>query len=278
MKRVISIVLSVLMVILPLSACGKGTDMDPEKYSNYVCYDSLLTCIGDISETVVIKRDTGRTYRFTYCKIPDVSDDQFIFATMFPVTIMLPLMNVRYDEISYVFQNPENYINIWEEWTVKEIQVYFRDSAQRLKDREEKSRYARPTEIIATTNDEACIRDILNFVTSDEFVHYSYETMEKEKGINLFRADLDGNSELQLDVTIRVLFNETESIVWDTELEAYLDSDTGNWYFLLDKDTTSWDVTDNEYGIYRLPHWVENLPSLEAFLMEAVQTLREGME
>ena len=249
MKKILCIVLSVLMVILPLSACGKGTDMDPEKYSNYVCYDSLLTCIGDISETVEIKRNTGRTYRFTYRKIPDVSDDQFIFTTMYPVSAFNLLGTPEFKDISYVFQNPDNYIDVLEEWTIKEIQIYYRDHAQRLKDEEENSCYPRTTGILATTNDETCIQELLSFITIEEDICYGDELLKRED-FQVTYYDWDGNSEVSTELYIRIIFNESEYIVWNTMVHGISNQyNQDELYFQINRDRTVWDVTDKEYGI-----------------------------
>lgn len=278
MKKILCIVLSVLMVILPLSACGKGTDMDPEKYSNYVCYDSLLTCIGDISETVEIKRNTGRTYRFTYRKIPDVSDDQFIFTTMYPVSAFNLLGTPEFKDISYVFQNPDNYIDVLEEWTIKEIQIYYRDHAQRLKDEEENSCYPRTTGILATTNDETCIQELLSFITIEEDICYGDELLKRED-FQVTYYDWDGNSEVSTELYIRIIFNESEYIVWNTMVHGISNQyNQDELYFQINRDRTVWDVTDKEYGIGKRLFTIGNLPALEAFLLEAVQTLREGTE
>lgn len=103
----------------------KEDDFDAEKYRGYICIDSNLACISASEESAnaYITFSGGRSYDFTYRKAEDVSDDQFIVVAMRNSS---PLSMKE----KYVFQNPENPVDVWTDWTVKEIQEYYLDINQ----------------------------------------------------------------------------------------------------------------------------------------------------
>ena len=107
MKRTLIVLLSLTLLFLP----GCGRKIQPDKYVNYVCYDHLLTSI-DVEEKLeraVIERGTSK-YNVAYRLLPDISDDQMVY-----MSVALFLSPITY----YIMQNPDNYVNVWTDWTIK---------------------------------------------------------------------------------------------------------------------------------------------------------------
>ncbi len=270
MKRKASGLLAVLLAVMVFTACSQEPTIDVEKYKDYICYDSLLACTSDISE-VAGKRMTSEgdnLHFFSYCYTPNVPDDNFILTT---IRQYLELNDPK--NFSYLLQNPENYVDVWTDWTIKEIQVFYCRGGQSSGYSEEAPRCRIPTEILATTSDPNCIQEILRFITSDEFGNHGVDKHEEKHNLELYSADFDGRGDVEAHVTVRVIFNESDYIVWDSDLEGYRDFDTLRLYFMMEKDNTTWDATDYHYGIGKQSCWVENLPALEAFLTEAADAL-----
>lgn len=268
MRKCISVVLVALMMLTMLTGCKKEP-FDVEQYRSYVCYDCNLRCI-DFSEGSVVKTVDYPGYSFSiqYRQPVDVSDDQFMWLKLrkaFP-----PQLSYQ----CYVFQNPENYVDVWTDWTIQEIQIF--TSRYSIHDMEEYKTSDSELKVISTITDPDCLAELLTFVTSDEFQSLS-EIYEDIKSFHSHSGyDFDGDPEKTTNMYIRVIFNESESIIWESQISCQQNPETGEMYLIMYKDTTEWDETHYNLGIDRDEFWVENLPNLEAFLLEAVETLREG--
>lgn len=270
MRKILSIVLVALMMLTMLTGCKKEP-FDVEQYRSYVCYDCNLRCI-DFSEASVVKTVDypGHSFLIAYRQPVDVSDDHFMWIklrTAFPPNLFYQC---------YVFQNPENCIDVWTDWTIQEIQIF--TSGDSIGDYHRFETSDSELQVISTITDPDCLAELTTFVTSDEFLRLS-EIYEDIKSFHSHSGyDFDGDPEKTTNMFLRVIFNESESIVWESQISCQQNPETGEMYLIMYKDTTEWDETHYNLGIDRREFWVENLPNLEAFLFEAVQTLREGTE
>lgn len=281
-KRIViwSLVILTLLLIVAVIAFGpyialfftlkfgrRENDFDAAKYRNYICYDSNLACIDakDGSSTEYITFSDGYSYYFTYRRALDVSEDQFVCVTM---KNSFPLSTKK----CYIFQDPENRTNVWTDWTIKEIQVYYQDINQSVSLPEEEEPARTPNGIVATIQDEACLAELLDFVTSD-----AYHT------ISAIREDMNSVENLSAEYNayvkmyVRVIFHESETIVWDAEITGYTNRETGERYVSIYKDTTAWDETAYYCGIDSKEFLVENLPVLEGYLLGAIDSLMEDL-
>ena len=248
-------VLSVLFLIDDLFFPDPPSDT--EEYITYRVYDSLLVCVDPEDASSRWSREYPE-WSFYYHDVPGHSDDQFVWtrrtrAVLYPST-----------EEYHLLQNPDNLVDVWTDWTIQEIQIYTSRHSIESEERFETSNS--DMQVITTITDPDCLAELLTFVTSDESRPVTRDSID---GLSAWKTTY---------IYVRVIFNESESIVWDTMLRGYQNSETGEQYFSMYKDTTEWDATKSGLGIDRDEFWVENLPNLEAFLLDAVETLREGTE
>lgn len=208
MKKIfynVSIVILVLACLLgTLVGCGK-TSIDPQKYASYCCYDYHLKCLaieGEKAKTRISHiDDSGVDYTTNAWlqRIAGESDDMFIYAAVLP---QLPLG--RSDRV--IMQNPNHYVDVWNDWTVEKIELYCIDGYKPIK--QDKPANI-PTDIIATTQEGECLSDIKMLVeSSDEWAKQNIPDGYVRGNDNCF-------------FYVRVYFEESESIVWDSQVECY---------------------------------------------------------
>ena len=259
MKK-ICLCLVLVMLITATMGCKRKDDFDPSKYYQYICHDSNLVCI-DVGEGYAkenVQLIDEHSYWCTYYRPEGTSDDQFVCVTMSHI-FMSPK--------TYVFQNPENLVDVWTDWTIREIQVYYPVSEIDPFSGE----IARtPAGILASTTDAECIAQLIHCITSEETRDFAEVREEADVDGGLYRKDLDGDSSKNTRIYIRVFFNESESIVWDSQIGCYRNVFTEKQYLILNKDDTIWDKENSLFGPATKEIAVENLPALEQFLFEAL--------
>ena len=250
MIRMGFLVIAVALASLP-SSCQQEA-FDTEKYESYVLYDCHLECLDWETEANASVVYANRTYNVTFCKVKGEPEDQFIYANIADLTPFSP-------SGWFVLQNPENYVDIWSEWTVKEIQIYTEEEV------EAESSGAYTQNIIATTANQVCAQE-LSRMNRVESADPSTET----PSVRL--------SELR----IRVIFQESEVIVWNSNVEYRRDSETGEIMVYIATDATQWEgryapngeLLPGIYFNYEMT-LLTDLPYLEEFLLEARETYLE---
>lgn len=257
--------LSTVMAAILVGQFQKPTVTDA--YADYAVCDSLLVSVA--TEEDVFRWENGDWGSFYYQKIPGLEDDAFVWAEMvhgdfFP------------DRQWHVLQNPDNPVDVWTDWTVREIQIYSLSYSFQSDERFNKDNVAGNT--VATIMDAACLQEIVTFATSEELRELSgtRESMDSVGDLsNAYFANTPGQP---LYLYLRVIFNEAEGIAWDTPIYCYRDTETGEYYFTLYRDNTAWNLTESDLGVNVQECWVENLPALEAFLQEATATYLANAE
>ena len=221
MKRILAVTLtlSIILVTASFSGCSSSNTPDPSKYSEYVCYDYHLACL-DAQEqkaNTTIEFDDLK-YTIWYRKPVGDSDEQFICAS---VRQQHPLASTAF----VVMQNPNNHIDVIEDWTIKSIELYSIDlkNYKPLWDEDEPART--PASIISTNNDTVVWGELVNFITNDEYSekHILNEDFEREIP----------NDDYVL--YIRVHFNESDNIVWDSTVSSYVSHQTVEREITIDK-------------------------------------------
>ena len=256
MKK-ICLCLVLLMLITATIGCKRKDDFDPSKYYQYICHDSNLVCI-DVGEGYAkenVQLIDEHSYWCTYYRPEGTSDDQFVCVTMSHI-FMSPK--------TYVFQNPENLVDVWKDWTIRDIQVYYEDLEQKPSQFE--GQIARiPGGIVAATSDAECIAQLIHCITSEETPVFSPIRQDPYMYGDLYYQPL------KTSLYIRVFFHESESIVWDSEIECYRNGSSGNYCVTMYRDDTIWDEENTYFYIHTQEIGVENLPALEQFLLDALE-------
>jgi hypothetical protein len=211
-----------LAVILVLSFCGCSREYLPsEKYASYVCYDYQLACL---SVDTKKSKETTVTYTYEYVennvtdgsvlviyqKIPDVSDDQFISGHVRTAPIL--------DVGSYaVLQNPDNYVDVMQDWTIRKIELYY------VRVKQQNQSAIVPDKVIASTSDAECLSACKEFVLNGE---------DTETNLDGYVSEYDTS---RWQFYMRVYFNESKNIVWEAQIRSYFSDELQDRLIYVDK-------------------------------------------
>lgn len=227
MKKIfynVSIVILVLACLLGTLVGCERTSIDPQKYTSYCCYDYHLKCLaieGKKAKTEISHSDDSTGVEYTQNawmqKIVGESDDMFIYAEVIP-----SLSLGSSDKI--IMQNPNHYVDVWNDWTVEKIELYYIDGHNPI----EQDKPANiPTAIIATTQEGECLSNIKKLVESSD------EWAKPNLPDGYVRENVDKNG-TSYSYYIRVYFKESESIVWDSQVECYYSSENKDRIIYID--------------------------------------------
>ena len=205
---------------------------EPEKYNNYKIYDYHLDCI-DVgrSSTTVHREDFDGTTK--YNKIYYVSDDQFIRLSQ----AYFPFLGMTSSR--YVLQNPDNYVDVFNEWTVERIDVI-----------DEKDN------VIGILTDQAVIEHFKEFINSEK------TPQEITDPWSYFADD-------QVDVdyyNIRIYYKESENIYWSTSISHYASNVYGELIYVRQIDPETGESSKASISNYpEIHNWLSScFTSLDA--------------
>ena len=235
MKKYICNVFLVILVfaciVSTFSGCKK-TSIDPQKYTSYRCYDYHLKCLkveGKRARAEFSYRSdsTGveSTHRAWIQQIDGESEDMFIYTEVLPPLPLGPSYKI-------VMQNPNNYVDIWKEWSVEKIELYYIDDYKPIAQNKPANI---PTAVIATTSETGCLSDMKKLVdTSDERNKQNIPDGYVKEGF-----DENGSG---YNYYIRVYFKESENIVWDSCVEIYYSSENKDRIIYIDVGKEPWGI------------------------------------
>ena len=221
MKRTLSIVLALVAVLVTLSLCGcsNADAPDPSKYSDYVCYDYHLACLdADEQKASTSFQKDDVEYTISYRKPAGESDEQFICAL---VRLNSPLATPDL----VVMQNPNSNIDVFADWTIKKVELYCENLKNTKPLWEEDEPSKAPSEILNASTDAAVFSDLISFITDDD-------RSEKYIPNAGFTQEIPNDD---YTIYIRIHFNESENIVWDSPVYSYVSDQTQVRYITIDK-------------------------------------------
>ena len=123
MKRTLLIILSILFLSGSLSGCASNRISITDKYCNYKCYDYHLACLNESYPFAYEERYynddfADYKYKIVFRKPLNTSDEQFICAHVKWIVMLEPGWK------NVIMQNPDNYIDVLNDWTIKQIIIY----------------------------------------------------------------------------------------------------------------------------------------------------------
>lgn len=207
-SKLIILVIVIIMIVTGCTAYPHNTD----KYLSYVCYDKNLFCtkalpISGTAETTKNDGDVNNIkYSVKYRKISNVSDDLFICASFYPP---IPLAG---PEI-LILQNPEYRFDVWNEWSINKIEIYYSDISSSKQLWEEENPARTPTEIINAGFDIETINEFADFIKNKA----DAPICEIPDQSVIEKSDIRENCRLFL----RVSYNECEAVIWDGEVNCF---------------------------------------------------------
>ena len=220
-KRLISIFI-VFVFIFVLSGCSMS--QAPKEYKNYVCYDYHLVALktSGIEKVATVQKDHewSGTHTVRFKKISGETDEQFVFAKLRP-TVPFSM----FDQI-LVLQNPDNYVDPWQDWTVEKIEFGY---IQRTLKDEDVEDYVAMKDVLFSTSDVDCISELKDFIFNAEVVDADPKGYELE-------YDVVGNDKEEF--CIRVYFEESKNIVWVSEIKSFYSAAIDDRIIYLDKGKT----------------------------------------
>ena len=183
------------------------TDLDyVDQYNDYKSYDYKLRSINTQDDPIGyyafyydngIEGDDDNTYYICY-PIKGESKDEFMeIADSYG-----GLINGFHD--FHVYQNPDRFINVRKDWTIKEIQIYNRGS-----------------DLLYTITDKNVLQEFYTLYNDSSAPHRRAQYNDRDKLYVLY---------------IRVIFNESESIVWQSSMIAVV-YQNNSMAFLIDTGT-----------------------------------------
>lgn len=261
----LSIIALLIMTIVLLCECSSLSERDPyrhaipnaEKYASYLCYDYHLYCLNAYDNTDGIKTEDehGLTYQVYYNFAVGESDEEFICArACWYVPLAIPEV--------LIMQNPEQYVDVWNDWTVKEIVLYVRDLHDgNLKSIENEDEPARtPSSIVATTTDTVYFTEMKEFATAD--------------APQQFDPPDDYVNEIHLKdryvFYIRVFFNESANIVWESAVEPYYSEESEDRIICIDNGSMDGLYSKNTKNVS-----AEHLNALSSFIADEIDRFYE---
>ncbi len=245
------------LVICLFCGCNMQEPPDPDKYSEYKCYDYHLACLDAYEQKAgtLIEEEGGPWFRIWFRKPVGVSDDQFVCTSL---SMRHPLASPHL----YIMQPSENHIDVFKDWTVKKIEIYYQDINKSKKLFQEDEPARTPTKVIDTSFDSVVFKEFVDFVTIDTDDSEKFDPQE-----NIFREKYNENTTYKL--YIRVHFNESENIVWDSDIQSYIPSQSGQRYIKIDKGRSVIGLTSE--NAHRVS--IDDFPNLSSWISKVIDEL-----
>ena len=196
-KRIKTVIICIICILLLLVLYNMKHEKeygDNPKYKDYVCKDYHLVHLGNGERNGTYQIDIGTNpYIFHYFKIRDISDDKVIAAQMCTNVLFI-------DRYEGVMQSPDYQIDILNEWTIKGILIYYIDSTER--------------EItMASGFGENLIEEIRGLELNQEPIGGNYYSATH------FAEYKESFLKIRPHTYLRVIFEESEDIVWETYVD-----------------------------------------------------------
>lgn len=183
---------------------------DNSDYIDYSCQDSHLVCLIEGEPMGQCYKDIkSSSYCFRYTSIDEITEKEFVLAEVWQVA---PMSFSNY----IILQNPENEVNVLEDWHIKKVEL------QRIVSQKEET-----CEIVAECTSKDRIQNIIEAIEMPDVVYmddnYNEEIYKEYK-----RIHEDG-----ITMRIQLLFEETDSIGWISEINILQSKEKPSQYFVV---------------------------------------------
>lgn len=207
-------------------------------YIDYVCKDFRLVCLrrGESDGYYNIENEKG-SFNCRYSIIEDVSKEQFVFARVRRNTLLAIGSNL-------VLQHPDNNLDVLRDWTMKEVEIFYvdRNEEENLEITAFQDQSQLITHKLKSTSNESVFKELAGLLSiSDE-----------EQ--NFLRSEIHDNCDKirmnSVRYYLRIYFEESTSIAWETEIGFFrLKDDTGQIFITLPNATPENEYLGNGFDI-----------------------------
>lgn len=184
----VTFALAVIATVIAFAVDSHLRERVHSDYTDYSCYDYNLTCLELGRPDGKYYTGDDENYVFKYWRIKGESTEDFVFST---VRWRVPLARAE----GFVLQNPSTFVYVIKDWTVDEIFVCAEDLSR---DEWGTDHLARVVDVAKKNVVASEIREIAAAVQSDELT-----------GNRIYASSR---------LFVRVTFEESENIVWESEL------------------------------------------------------------
>ena len=209
MKKIIKCLVVGFMIIgVLMSAVSCSHNI--EDYKDYRCYDYHLIYLNTSKSIGTYKQEEDNViYNLNYKKIIGEDETKIIGAE---ISSTLGAFSSGYDP--RVLQNPKAYFSIINDWTIETIQFCLYD----------------------ITNDKDCG---VIFESSDSNDIEAFKTLLSLENPSVWKPDSGYANELsktddEKQLYMRIIFSESENIVWKTEIKSYFNTSDNQRVFIID--------------------------------------------
>lgn len=206
-----------------------------DKYVDYICRDFHLVSLdkGESDGYHYIENELGE-YCCNYYLINGEDAGQFI------------LSRTTYNQFGavgkyLVFQGPENDVDILKEWHVKSCEVYYIDTDDEAN---------QGTNIF--TDRQELVQNTIVTISDEELLHELLVLLGNKEEDTNFLLDSENYSYIHPEhrYYLRILFEESENIAWETRLRFYHDkTEESEWVMTLENGTPNMFYEDCGYEI-----------------------------
>ena len=223
MKKKILIIVGILLLILLALGVMQGARVfsalcdffswenpnvdDPESpYNGYILYDlHLQPREVDRTKNIKSQRQTNKNSSYgsvSYRTIVGAESEQFVCIDYSGALFSVP--------DPYVVQNPENYVDVLQEWDIRSVEFYVDDSKNPAVPYDEQDAFKKNDRKLLGTLSQLAVSQLQSFVGvgsgNDEYVP---SEEDKEPG------------EPHCDFYIQINFRQSENIVWEMHVRCY---------------------------------------------------------
>lgn len=209
MKKMIKYLVTGFMIIgvlMSVVSCSRNI----EDYKDYRCYDYHLRYLNTSKSIGTYKHEEGNVvYNLNYKKIIGEDENKIIGAE---ISSTSGAFSSGYEP--RVLQNPQTYFSIINDWTIQKMQFCVYNITQ--------------------SRDEGIV-----FETSDSDDIEAFRTLLSLDNPSVWKPDSGYVNELskkddEKQLYMRIVFSESENIVWETEIKSYFHASDNERIFAID--------------------------------------------
>lgn len=200
-----------------------------EDYKDYRCYDYHLRYLNASKSIGTYEQKEDNTvYKIDYKKIIGEDEIKMIGAE---ISSTEGVFSSGY--YPRVLQNPQTYFSIISDWTIESMQFCVYDITK-----------SKDEGVVFESSDSDDIEAFKRMLTRKDHAVFDIESDDMDG----YRREFSENGN-EKRLTLRIIFSESENIVWETKIESYFNPSTNERIYAIDLGKS-----DNEYG-YQSKDW-----------------------